>query len=183
MYECITGMWVCVQTCISAGMRGQVSATLPQWLHPLPCPALPRPPLTCLSTVIFESLVISAAWFRRSTTWKNGRTRCCSLSCQPGPIPAVLLFSAVWATSFKGRSQTLSLPASPSDTHPLRSGHAINAWPFFLCKELGRHTPAGDTVPAAACHGCCQVFPGKETSQLPCPPLLPPRGRIQGLCP
>lgn len=54
----------------------------------LPCsrPALPPPytHLTCLSTVIFVSLVISAAWFRRSTTWKDRRTRCPGRVAGPG---------------------------------------------------------------------------------------------------
>jgi hypothetical protein len=60
------------------------------------------PALTCLSTVIFESLVISAAWFRRSTTWKERRpsdgVSLASHDCPPqlsqvsatSPLPALL---------------------------------------------------------------------------------------------
>lgn len=146
-----------------------------------PAPVLPAlyltPQLTCLSTVIFESLVISAAWFRRSTTWKEGRVRCHIQPVLPAkPVPTVLS-SAAWAVSCKGRSHTLTTKPSVLLTHPLRSGHAINARSFLLCEKLRCHTPAGDTVPAATCHDCCQVLPEKETSKFPYAVLLP-LGRI-----
>ena len=46
--------------------------------HPLP--------LTCLSTVIFESLVISAAWFRRSTTGREGERQVTVLALPAQPL-------------------------------------------------------------------------------------------------
>lgn len=54
---------------------------------PLPLALLlsTAPSLTCLSTVIFESLVISAAWFRRSTTWKE-RERQVMVPAGPAPL-------------------------------------------------------------------------------------------------
>lgn len=87
---------------------------------PPPLALLPSitPSLTCLSTVIFESLVISAAWFRRSTTWKEREGQVMAPAL-PAQLPWHSLGSATW----RGIAQTgaVALPA-PS---PLLHTHSL----------------------------------------------------------
>lgn len=105
-----------------------------------PVPVLPSlyltPQLTCLSTVIFESLVISAAWFRRSTTWKEGRARRHTQPVLPGQANPHSPPELCCLGSVMQRQESHSHCRALSYTHPLRSGHAINAWSFLLCEKL-----------------------------------------------
>lgn len=118
MYECIIGVYVCVQACVTMGVTNALSVTLS------PAPVLPALyltlQLTCLSTVIFESLVISAAWFRRSTTWKEGRARCHTQHVLPGqasphsPPELCCLGSVMQRQESHSHYQALSSTHSPS---------------------------------------------------------------------